>query len=633
MPSGWPMHRSRTANACLAALGVTLLATTVGCTHPAHKEAARDFRGLRGLDLELRYAVYFEDVERIKCLLEAGADVNARRFPDACAPRSSTAMQDTLPSAESGADLEAWRSGESGDYGCPVIVNEKMLVGYTADTESRLDARVIHDMTVLHDAAAYNARPEIIRTLLAAGADPAAADSNGDTPLHHAVDGDAARAVVALLAAGVEVDPRNDLGSTPLSVAVALHRDAEFVGSPHYPGIVFALLAASADPNATDNHCRTPLHRVFVRGGRDGAVGPVLRTHEPLSIREDSVSLVAALLKAGADANTPDCQGVTPLHHAAYINPNMSVLRMLLDAGANVSARDDCGATPLHWAAAAPIQYRTAIDTLIEAGAQVDARTTYECDDATPLHWAAAEAANPAIIEALLDAGANVDELRSDEQTPLMLAAEYNTNVAVTTALLKAGAEVEVHDVKHLGMSPLMLAAWSNANPAVVEALLAAGEDLRAEENRSALHTAAVSNANPAVAGALLEAGADIHAMEDGGYGFMPVHSAASNRNPAMITMLLTAGAGLEHRTRWGQTPLTIAASYGNLAVVETLVELGADVNARDDDGRTPLHYAFANALRHDSSSDIIALLLESGADPALRDSDGLTAQELAEAE
>lgn len=64
----------------------------------------------------------------------------------------------------------------------------------------------------------------------------------------------------------------------------------------------------------------------------------------------------------------------------------------------------------------------------------------------TPLHNAAGWSANPAIIETLVAAGAEVNARDRDGDTPLHNAARFNDNPAVITALLDAGADAAARD-------------------------------------------------------------------------------------------------------------------------------------------------------------------------------------------
>ena len=102
--------------------------------------------------------------------------------------------------------------------------------------------------------------------------------------------------------------------------------------------------------------------------------------------------------------------------------------------------------------------------------------------DWTPLHLAARYNENPAVIEALIAAGAKVREDDSSDQTPLHFAARYNENPAVADALIAAGAKVEEGDDDNY--TPLYYATNENPNPAVAEALRAAGADRQVVASR-----------------------------------------------------------------------------------------------------------------------------------------------------
>ena len=83
-------------------------------------------------------------------------------------------------------------------------------------------------------------------------------------------------------------------------------------------------------------------------------------------------------------------------------------------------------------------------------------------------------AAYAKIIQAL-DEGANPNAANNNNTTALMMAAQFNKSARVTEALIKAGAEL--NEQNHKGNTALMYAAMSN-NPDVVKALYDAGADI-----------------------------------------------------------------------------------------------------------------------------------------------------------
>ena len=147
------------------------------------------------------------------------------------------------------------------------------------------------------------------------------------------------------------------------------------------------------------------------------------------------------------------------------------------------------------------------VQTCLAGGADIGARESEY--GATPLHGAAVANENPAVINALIDAGARVKARDEVGRTPLHYATEFNENPAVINALIDAGADVKAR-AENRG-TPLHSAAWRNENPDVINALIDAGADVNARDKYgdTPLHWAARNNKNPAVISALLDHGAD----------------------------------------------------------------------------------------------------------------------------
>ena len=103
----------------------------------------------------------------------------------------------------------------------------------------------------------WHGRPDAVTTLLANGADPRAADGEGNTPLHHAARSSDPGVAALLRDAAAETDAINAEGITPLGVACMAGnwRLAKFLlergAKPEPQGGQPVLLAAAATDQET----------------------------------------------------------------------------------------------------------------------------------------------------------------------------------------------------------------------------------------------------------------------------------------------------------------------------------------------------------------------------------------------
>ena len=185
----------------------------------------------------------------------------------------------------------------------------------------------------------------------------------------------------------------------------------------------------------------------------------------------------ANLVKTGADIDVGNKHGASLLWLAAR-HGQISVLKTLVQVGANVNKADDNGTTPLAVAATAAIaatliehgagfglsvlNYRErsalwlavkngredVVQVLVEAGADVNQADDY---GAAPLHVAT----SASVVASLIGAGARVDATNRSGQSALWLAAK-NGCQPVVDALLQAGADVNLPD--HERTAPLSVA-------------------------------------------------------------------------------------------------------------------------------------------------------------------------------
>jgi ankyrin repeat protein len=193
----------------------------------------------------------------------------------------------------------------------------------------------------LHLAAAAG-NLQTVERLLAGNARIGVVDEDGQSVLHAAVEGggaDAAAIVKRLLALHADLDARNIWGQTPLHWAAW-----------HDAAMIPLLVEAGASLEAIDRMGRTPL--VVAHG--DG---------------------LAALLAAGANPRATDRDGNTAAHWAG--TKGAAAVRRLLEAGLAPDVANEAGLTPLHFAVlegggTAP----ATIDLLLARGANPNVATT-----------------------------------------------------------------------------------------------------------------------------------------------------------------------------------------------------------------------------------------------------------------
>ena len=306
--------------------------------------------------------------------------------------------------------------------------------------------------------------------------------------------------------------------------------------------------------------------------------------------------MIEALIGAGADPNVTTYRDLTPLHLAAQHNEHPAIVTSLVRNGADVEA---LGRTA-DWSEVPPLALANnaaVVEALVEAGA--DATRTFDGTE-TLLHVAAKANNSKDGLAALIALGGDpMAQASNVGYTPL----HFAHSQAAVEVLVAAGADPNARLADPIGETPLHDARTAE----VAKALIAAGADPMARDYNGAtpLHRAQT----PEIAKALIAAGADPMARTPS--GFTPLHFADSGD---VVEALLSAGANVMARDESGSTPLHSASSDD---VVEALFAAGANVMARNELGRTPLHRA--------NSGDVIEALLSAGADLMARDERGDT--------
>jgi len=275
--------------------------------------------------------------------------------------------------------------------------------------QASADARTDLGVTPLW-LAAENGSTTMTRLLLNAGADPSLVLLSGESPLMTASRTGNAEVVRQLLAAGANPNIAVTRQQTPLMWAAGRgHGD-----------VVAALVEYGADVDA-----RTEVRSEYVKTEKEQDSHSAYKIwieeggYTPLMFAAGAGDLgsARALVIGGSDVNSLSAFGLTPAIMAVH-GGNAELLEFLLQQGAEVNPTAS-GHTPLHVAVLRgnieAVKVLLAHDADTDATLEKPTPTRRQSADyhfhdsllgATPL-WLAARFSEPAIMQVLLDAGAN----------------------------------------------------------------------------------------------------------------------------------------------------------------------------------------------------------------------------------
>jgi ankyrin repeat protein len=315
--------------------------------------------------------------------------------------------------------------------------------------------------------------------------------------------------------------------------------------------------------------------------------------------------VVGALIAAGADVNIRirnffwlDAIGF------AVDKEHLKIVKLLITAGANLQWHDP-GNHPVTTAVSK--NNVELLKILLDAGANTIFSTGFS------IMGKAAEQAGIEIMEVLVDAGCDVDEVSSLGDTPLVNACLRGRD-EVVRYLLNAGADPNLSGRN--GVSPL---AATFSIPTMIEFLT--GWDDTVDCSNSSLRMITIIQL-------LLDAGADFD--QHGSLGQTPLMVAAKNGLTDIALLLIRQGAQvntIEDLRNWVapqyitdckdlfldnlqfKTALIFAVEGGHTEIVAALLKAGADVTIADKSERLPIDIAIQEGY-----TEIIQLLQAAGA-------------------
>ena len=205
-------------------------------------------------------------------------------------------------------------------------------------------------------------------------------------------------------------------------------------------------------------HLKNALHLVAALGFSAAIAGSYEDFFQAMS--RDDAAAVRTLIRRGVDANSRDPQGQTALYLALQAGNFQAAGALLAEPTLDVDAVNSADETALMIAA---LKGRTDWSRrLLERGAQVNKPGW------SPLHYAAS-GPEPAVVQLLIERGAEVDAASPNRSTPLMMAARYGSEASVDL-LLARGADPKARNDRGLDAADFARLAQREALAARLDA-------------------------------------------------------------------------------------------------------------------------------------------------------------------
>jgi len=593
------------------------------------------------------------DAERVRFLVEAGADTAVRRgdlTPLLLAGElGHTAIVTTLLATGSGSVAERERLlARAAGAGHIEVVEAAVVAGLPPDPADALAGASLnghlgvvelllsqgvnpnHGKGRALGLAVGRGRRDVALRLLEAGADP-----NLEAPLLTAASRREPEMAQVLLQAGADPGFKDPQGRTALMIAVRQGRIET----------AKLLLEAGADPTVKRDGEEAEVTILVAALGRElegkepRELGALI--YDRLGERADladaaaygDLARVRALLEKGADPDPPGRRLQALALAAAFGHGDVVVA--LVAAGARLAAPADVKDWMQPLVVAAGAGHAQIVQTLVAAAAAQNPLVDPGSLGAVAAVALAAEGGHLEIVRALVPAVADPNGIHEDRT--LLGRAAGDGEAELLEILLEAGADPDVPDAAR---ETALSYAARHPRPAIVARLVEAGADLETRNGKG--WTALMLAARHGRAGnidALLAAGAAVSATDEQGVSVLR-HALQSDRTgtpnrtanvakliyarietPSLVEAISMGDLAVaQARLRSGADPTepgsaALGAALDHPELIVPLVEAGVELETRDAEGRTALTVAARRGLR-----ESVASLVRAGADTAARD-------------
>ena len=450
--------------------------------------------------------------------------------------------------------------------------------------------------------------------------------------------------VLALLAAGADVNAKDSFGETALHMTCSFTAQQREQGRSDLRDIVSALLSAGADVHANDKLGYTALQlachqqseevvQALIDGG--SRVDEVSWHRCPLRLAHGNRAISLSLLRAGAS-----CEGLSKEEkddlflHACHVDDRLAV-DILLKNGCSVGTLSREEQEELLHCAYHKRNLFVA-GALLTNGCRVSTLSREEQEEL--LHCACHEG-DIVVAGTLLDSGCSVGTLSREEQEELLHRAYHKRNLFVAGALLTNGCRVSTLSKEE--QEELLRCACHEGDLHVAGTLIKNGCSvitLSREEQRNLL-CCACCKGNTLVARSLFQARCSAseltHTELEQLLNPLPnqekeglLRGASIEGDVLVVEALIAVGCNVNCVGSTGSTPLMIAACEGHEEVVKKLILAGANVAMKDENDSTALHYA----ATHDHIQCGV-LLAEGGASVRTKNNHSQTPLDLAKSD